>query len=344
MKWERIAQGKGLPGSAENSSALFLEPSPKLWKVLQGIFPDGSTPYRDMFCEGCLILLANGKHGGKRLCLLTADWNLVYQSQEEVICVTPGSIDEKAIEDGRLMLVEDTFFLWYCGYNGIEGRACMAYSQDLLHWKKEAPLQGGINESQNKDHVIFPDKINGNYYIFHRPWGEKLFPRDYNMPIRSGKSKSLYGGVWEDLGILLAPEESSQHQHDWLGAGAAPIPIGENRYLELYHNAWFEKNGWRQYHLSAAILDFSQGDPGIPQSLVTHRMESVLEPDPGFPNEINEELRISIVFPMSCWVKDDWLYVVYGAGDKTTCAARVGFSDLLEELEKHPVKKEIEKR
>lgn len=32
-------------------------------------------------------------------------------------------------------------------------------------------------------------------------------------------------------------------------------------------------------------------------------------------------------------------YVVYGAGDKTTCAARVGFSDLLKELEKHPVKK-----
>ena len=98
MKWERIAQGKGLQGSAENSSALFLEPSPKLWKVLQGIFPDGSTPYRDTFCEGCLVLLANGKHGGKRLCLLTADWNLVYQSQEELICVTPGSIDEKAIE------------------------------------------------------------------------------------------------------------------------------------------------------------------------------------------------------------------------------------------------------
>ncbi len=344
MKWERLAGGAPLPGSTENSSVLFLEPSEKLFALLSGIL-DANISYRELFREGCLLVLANGKKtGGKHLCLLTPDWTLVYRSPEAVLRVTPGGVDAKAIEDGRLVWVDDCFYLWYCGYNGQEGRACMAWSRDLLHWEKEAPLGGDLAAEQNKDHVIFPEKIGGQYYLLHRPWGEALFPDRYNMPIRLATAQDLRGGNWKDLGVLLYPQENPDHRDDWLGAGAAPIPLLAGRYLMLYHNAWYEKDGYRQYHLSAAILDFNRGNPELLESLVTHRLESILRPEDDFPNEVNEALRISIVFPMSGWKSGDWLYVAYGAGDKVTCVARVQWNALLAELENHPVQLREERR
>ena len=340
MKWERLLKGAALAESTANSSALFLEPGPRLWKLLEGIFGE-NTSSRQIFRDGCLILLTNSpKQRGKHLCFLTSEGKLIYRSPEEVLCSTPGAVDEAAVEDGRLTLIEGTFYLWYCGYNGVEGRACMAFSSDLLHWEKEIPLLGNINCGQNKDHVVFPERIGGYWYLLHRPWGEKLFPTSYNMPICLARSASLQRGRWDDLGILMRPCETADHAHDWLGAGAAPIPLGGGRYLTLYHSAWFEKDGYRQYHLSAAILDFSQGNPEVPESLVTHRAESLLIPSREFPNEINPQLRISIVFPMSCWRRGEWLYVVYGAGDKVTCAARVRMNELLAELEKNPVREQ----
>lgn len=332
MQWERLCGGEALPGSRENSSAIFLEPGAETGRLLEHIVTDKQL-CRDRFSEGCLVMLVNGEQANqKHLCLLTPGFELVYRSAAPVLSATPGSIDEKAIEDGRLSLVDGLFYLWYCGYNGREGRACAAFSRDLLHWEKRVPLPGDINQTENKDHVIFPDKIGGHYYMLHRPWGEALFGGRHNMPVCLARSESLPGN-WENLGVMLYPRENPAHAHDWLGGGTMPLALGGGRYLELYHNAWFDRNGYRQYHAAAAIVDFRQGNPSDPVSLVTHRLESILVPEQKYPNETNGALRIDIVFPMCCYQRGEWLYLIYGAGDKVTCAARTRLQDLLEVLQ-----------
>ncbi|MGN0314830.1 MAG: hypothetical protein ACI4EG_08585 [Fusicatenibacter sp.] len=351
MQFQRINQGEALyvhedarkKGDLANSGACFLSRCEKNDKILANLIGIERLNQPDLE-KGCIVMIISADYEegeglwrrGKGLCILNTDFEVIYEKEEPVIPTTAGSIDERAVEDGRLMQIDDVFFLWYCGYNGIIGRACMAYSKDLIHWEKSAPLPGNINDCQNKDHVIFPDKIDGFYYMLHRPWGEETFGKDYNMPICLAKSDSLTG-KWENLGATITPVIHADHRQDWLGAGAPPLKIGEGKYLELYHNAWYEKDGYRQYHASAATFDFQKGDPERPESLVTHRMESVLVPSTDFPNEINRELRLDIIFPMSCFCLGEDLIVIYGAGDRVTCAAKMNLKDLLTELEKHKI-------
>lgn len=351
MVFERIKNGEALyqtkgiwesDGSA-NSGACFLERSQKNDEVIANIIGRDRLDESDL-ADGCVVMLTNGggpdengmKRSYKGLSILTPELEVVYKSEEPIIFPTPGLIDEAGVEDGRLTLIDDIFYAWYCGYNGKEGRACVAYSKDLIHWEKVAPLQGNINDCQNKDHVIFPEKIRGKYYMLHRPWGELMFGEKYNMPICLAESDSILG-EWNDLGILLKPIENPVHNHDWLGGGTPPISIGDGRYLEIYHNAWFEKDGYRQYNASAVVIDFNKGDPSNPSSLITHRLEPILEPSYNFPNEVNKDLRIDIVFPMSCYQRGEDLYLIYGAGDRVTCAAKVNFKELLDELERNKV-------
>jgi len=40
----------------------------------------------------------------------------------------------------------------------------IAQSDNLITWKDVGPLE----RAKNKDHVLFPEKINGRYTILHR--------------------------------------------------------------------------------------------------------------------------------------------------------------------------------
>lgn len=350
MIFERLKNGNGLlsskhllgTGSVANAGALFLERSEKNDVILSRLLGKERLNEPDLK-DGCVVMLSNRgyrredglEHSGKGLFLLNSELNVIYQSQEAVLVPTQGTIDQVGVEDGRISLIDGSFYVWYCGYNGKNGRACVARSEDLLHWEKTTPLSGSINMFDNKDHVVIPERIGNYYYMLHRPWGRELFGESHSMPIRLGRSESLTG-EWMDMGILMEPVKDSAHSDDWLGAGAPPFPLGNGRYLEIYHNAWYEMDGYRRYCASVAILDFEKGNPEQPKTLVTHRMENIFIPSSEYPNECNRELRLDIIFPMACYTKDKYLYLIYGAGDLVTCAARVPLQDLLEELESAP--------
>lgn len=350
MKFEQLKNGNGLlspqylcgTGSVANAGALFLERSETNDAILSRLLGKERLNEPDLK-DGCVVMLSNRggrrdddlEHNGKGLFLLTPELDVIYQSPEAVLTPTPGTIDQVGVEDGRLSLMDGSFYVWYCGFDGKDGRACVARSQDLLHWEKTAPLSGNINLHDNKDHVVIPERIGKDYYMLHRPWGKELFGESHSMPIRLARSESLTG-EWTDLGVLMEPVQDAAHADDWLGAGAPPLPLGDGRYLEIYHNAWYEKDGYRRYCASAAILDFAKGNPEHPETLVTHRLESIFVPSSEYPNECNGELRIDIVFPMECYIKDKALYLIYGAGDLVTCAARVPLQELLKELENAP--------
>jgi predicted GH43/DUF377 family glycosyl hydrolase len=50
--------------------------------------------------------------------------------------------------------------------------------------------------------------------------------------------------------------------------------------------------------------------------------------------EKNNKLKIDIVFPVGAYIYGKDLMIVYGAGDKFTCAGKMPFDEVMDALEK----------
>lgn len=236
---------------------------------------------------------------------------------------SPESADRIGIEDARVTYTNGRFYLWYCGYNGKDGRACCASSADLLHWERTAPLPGDINRTGNKDHVLFPERIGGRYWLLHRPWGEALGGQEHYV-VRLAYADAPEGS-WTDAGVLFRGIKRPEHESAWVGGGAPPLALGNGKFLVLYHNGCFYHDGRREYDLCACVLDFSKY-PNLSE-MVCCRVEPLVRPET--PEERNDRLQIDIIFPMSAHIYEDALYMLYGAGDKYTCGMKLSLTELL---------------
>lgn len=237
---------------------------------------------------------------------------------------SPDSVDSLGIEDARVTFTEDKFYLWYCGYNGKDGLACCAESSDLLNWTKHNPLKGNINGTGNKDHVLFPEKIGNKWWLLHRPWGSGLKSAD-DYVVRLASADAL-DGEWTDEGILFRGIKSPEQKFSWVGGGAPPLPLGNGKYLLLYHTGCFFQNDYRRYDGACCLIDFEKYEKGHVENMISHRLEPFMVPET--PEECNQKLRIDIVFPMSAHLYQEKLYFLYGAGDKATCGASVEWKEI----------------
>ena len=347
MKIERIHGGEPILAPlgdswqrrcTANSSAILLGREPWSDRVLEPIL--GLERLADpRLSSGVVVSLYNGvgKRSGedverdfKGLAFFTPELDLVLRLPEPVLLPSDkeGDIDTMGVEDVRLTLQGHTFHAWYCGYDGKDGAACLARSDDLLHWTKTAPLPGDINRTYNKDHVVFPEKVLGKWWMLHRPWGPE-FPDVRDMVTRLATAPDLQG-PWTDAGGILRGFDHPARRM-WTGAGPAPISLGGDRYLLIYHTGCFFEDGYRQYDAAAALLDLGRYSPQDPGAVVVGRLEPLFVPETQW--EKNTDLRIDIVFPVGTFLHGTDLVVVYGAGDKYTCAARLDFAELVATLE-----------
>jgi len=324
----------------DNSCALLLERSRETDKIIEKIL--GSEMMADKrIKDGIVVSMYPGEgiygdvdkvkqHRG--LALFTPEMELLKKLAHPVMTPPddPDRIDSVGIEDVRLSWIDNKLYAWYCGYDGKNGAACVAWTEDLLHWNMVAPLPGNINNTYNKDHVVFPEKINGKWWMLHRPWGPKV-PIINDMVIRLAFSDNLLG-PWEDAGEVIRAFPEEGKAETWVGAGPCPLPLGNNRYLLLYHTGCYFPDRYRQYDACAALLDFNRYTPENPQSIVVKRLEPIMTPATEW--EINKELRIDIIFPLGNYIYKGDLVMVYGAGDKCTCAARTALDELMGMLEK----------
>lgn len=243
--------------------------------------------------------------------------------------------DYNGVEDQRVTRIGDTFYMVYCGYNPnypIEHNihVCMAKSDDLLHWTKLGPISGSVNDHPNKDAVILPEPVNGMYVMLHRP----MIGQQGSFSIALAASHSPTG-EWQDYGTIMRATPDPRYRTSWLGAGSAPLPIGDNRYLVDYHTGNYYATGERDYYAGYAILNFNKLDINNPESIVEARCDCMLVPET--PYELNSPWphgkNLNCVFPAgSCEYGDD-LILLYGGADAYVLGARVKKQELVAFLE-----------
>jgi predicted GH43/DUF377 family glycosyl hydrolase len=252
-------------------------------------------------------------------------------------------------EDPRIILMENgEFFITYVALSrpareggGPPATALLA-TRDFKKFKRYGiitPLG-----SDNRDVVIFPEKINGEYVMLHRPhrWTQQwILKPDPNKPkiwlppdprylpykpsIWIAYSYDLY--YWRDYKIVMEPV------FEWekvkIGAGVPPIKT-EAGWLLIYHGV-DEKNKKKVYRVGAALLKLED-----PSEVIARLPYPILEPQMKYERE---GYVPNVVFPTGAVVKDGILLVYYGGADKVIGVAFCEFDLLLKELKKHPFKK-----
>jgi predicted GH43/DUF377 family glycosyl hydrolase len=296
------------------------------------------------------------------LALFTPELELIYRFPEPV--VMPGSEksapDYLGVEDPRISAIDGKFQMVYCG-SGLDmagawtGSLCMAESNDLLEWRKSGPMplrinnsngdgefdnnyfsyaeglsgaHGGITRVNNKDGVLFPEQIDGSYYLLHRP----MIGNISEWAIHLARSSAL-AGPWQDLGPILRAKARRNWVDSWLGAGAVPIALGDGRYLEIFHSGHRAADGSRLYTLGAVVLNFNEIDPADPASLVESRIDHFMVPetkweiDGPYPDSVG-----NVLFTCGAYERDGEIHIFYGGGDTYVMAAKVSKSELLASL------------
>lgn len=333
-------------GVTFNAATVYLERSAANDKIIQQLLP-GLAPDDPRLADGVVAVhyRARPEHDPGSafarsfigLAVFTPDLQLLDRRAEPVISPEAGQgFDTCGVEDPRITRLGDTFYMVYCGvayapdgWNPV--RLCLATSDDLVHWRKHGPLIGDPAEDDNKDGVLFPETIDGRYYLLHRPMGSHLPQSELTIHLAVADAPA---GPWCDLGEILRAEENPLARASWLGAGSVPIPLGDRRYLVIYHTGNYLKVGDREYDLDAAIFDFARLDPADPAAIVTSRLEHLMTPQSPAELRSRSQLQVAnVLFACGSYEYRDQVYIIYGGADTYTLAARVPRDLLVEAVE-----------
>jgi predicted GH43/DUF377 family glycosyl hydrolase len=170
-------------------------------------------------------------------------------------------------------------------------------------------------EFDDRDVIIFPEKVGGKYVTLHRPmeWCGGKYGTDYPA-MWIAMSDDLLG--WKNLKLL------AKGKHAWeqkIGGSTPPIKTKEG-WLVLYHAVGEDKF----YRIGAMLLDLKN-----PLKILHRSPSFLLEPEEeyekvGFYN--------GVVFPCGNVVIDGTLFVYYGGADKYVGMASCNLNELLDYL------------
>ncbi|MFC1711481.1 hypothetical protein ACFLZ1_02740 [Patescibacteria group bacterium] len=223
-------------------------------------------------------------------------------------------------EDPRLTKIKNRFYMTYVAYNGW-GPPRVALTSidkdDFLNenWNWEKPVLISRPNEVNKNACILPEKIKGNYVIFHR-----VFP---HILIDFVDSLDFDGKTW-----LQGEHKIEPRQNCWdsrkVGIGPTPIKT-QDGWLTIYH-AVDDKDDSR-YKMGAMLLDLED-----PTKVVCRTNSPILEPTENYENEGH---KYGVAYPCGAVAIDDRLLVYYGGADMVVCAAEANLNTFLYELKQN---------
>lgn len=167
----------------------------------------------------------------------------------------------------------------------------------------------------DRDVIMFPEKINGKYVTLHRPmeWCGKKYGTNHPSMWLAFSEDLL---DWKNIKLL------AKGKSDWeckIGGSTPPIKT-KHGWLVLYHAVGEDK----YYRIGAMLLDLKN-----PMKILHRSPDWLLEPEKPYETK---GLYNGVVFPCGNIVKDGKLFVYYGGADKYVGLATCDFEELLDYL------------
>lgn len=257
-----------------------------------------------------------------------------------VLSPTPDNFDAGSVEDPRVVKFGSEFYMtyafrpyppgqyWKYSYDEVKaprhdefapkclrenvGNTALAVSKDLMHFKKVGRLTEPSLD--DRDVILFPEKINGKYYMLHRP--KNFIGKHYgtdNPAIWLKTSSDLM--TWNVPSVLLLKGE--QWWEKKVGGNTPPLRTKAG-WLMLYHGV----DDQFTYRVGACILDINN-----PAKILYRTRDFIMEPETTF--EKDGLYKWGVVFPTGNVIVNNTLYVYYGASDQWCCVATANVDDLI---------------
>jgi predicted GH43/DUF377 family glycosyl hydrolase len=320
-----------------------------------GIYQDGNTVhilYRAVQ-EGNLSTIGYAKTSGPTTII----------ARDEVPLISCDfAYEQKGVEDARVVKIDDTYYVTYTAYDGINVMGALATSTNLIDFEKQGIITPKVNYLEysylinylgiklnpkyrhyyhlfaelgvvadkfrylrNKDVVLFPRKINGKFVMLHRIWPgiQIVHFNDFN-----DLTKLFWEEYLKNLSDYIILDPSGVFEINYIGAGGPPIET-EDGWLLIYHGVQATTKG-NIYHAKVVLLQLDKPE------IVLSRL-----PYPIFSPSTQWELEgvvNSVVFPSGHALFGDDLYIYYGAADKHIAVAKMNIHQLLLELKKATIK------
>jgi len=218
------------------------------------------------------------------------------------------------VEDPRITPIGDRFYLTYVAVSPDGAATALASPTDFTTFQRH----GIIFPSENKDVVLFPETLGGDYVAFHRPNPATLFAPPAMWLARSadlihwGRHQVVHGGgeSWESGRI---------------GGGTPPLRTAQG-WLAIYHgnDKTPDDPGVGTYAAGALLLDLDN-----PAHVLRRSPEPIMRPVTDFERG---GFVSDVVFPTGIVPRDDRLLVYYGAADAHTAVVEFALDELLETM------------
>ena len=239
-------------------------------------------------------------------------WNRL---RRPVLDVSDGT-DSRGVEDPRLVKIDGVYYMTYTAYGREftgEGEPThlgggilpmVARSTNLITWEKLGPIVRG---EDNKDHALFPRKINGRFATLHRRWPNVWLA--YSDDLRTWNEA--------DMAPIFGPRPDSDWDCTSVGGNGPPIET-EHGWLMFYH-AYDADHVYKQ---GVCLLDLD--DPTI----VLRRPKAPIF----WPEEL-WELRgdvPNVVFSCANPMVDGTVYFYYGGADHVIGLATAELDEVID--------------
>lgn len=330
-----------------------LSPNPKNKWESKAVFNPGA-----IYHEGKIYLLyrAIGEYESyiSRFGLAVSDDGFKFKRINKEPTFGPGrKYDRWACEDPRITKVGDTMYITYVAifqrlkkggkptYEAIHSQnsqTALLTTKDFKQFKRHGIITPP--DSNNRDVVIFPEKINGKFVIIHRPhrWCKNWFKKPLSKKIKV-KMPVAYKDLpqrpatwiatshdlknWTNHKILI---RSSHEEDEKTGAGPPPIKTKDG-WLFIYHHVEKDNKNKNLYTAKVALLSLKN-----PSKIIAKIPYPILKPEKIYEKKgyVN-----NVVFPSGALIKNDTLFVYYGGADLNCSVATCKVDKLIDELMKY---------
>ena len=230
----------------------------------------------------------------------------------------------KRLYDPRITMIDEKFYL--CAAMDTHHGLCGVIAELSDDLKSFRFISSSVPD--NRNFVLFPEKVGGEYVRLERPMPMYSRRRRDRFDIWLSRSPDLV--FWGRSRFILGVEDVP-FANNKIGPTASPIKT-ERGWLTLFHAVDLEegrgKNGWekewnKRYTAGLMLLDLND-----PSKVLSVFKEPLIAPDR--PEETDEGFRQNVVFPCGMLLEETGeVRIYYGAADTCVCLATAQLDDLL---------------